>query len=170
LYYNYFRDYDPSIGRYIESDPIGLEGGINTYAYVNGNPIIEMDAYGLNSLRLTPTAWIQCDGNGSYEVVNLDKSPGRHCTAKHEQVHIDDYIKRYGPDSCQGMAKSQLPYYSINGDNPRAFIRDSECRAWAASIECSKTCPAETAENIQKNAKQQMERNYCEKYNSWKNQ
>ena len=28
LYYNYFRDYDPSIGRYIESDPIGLEGGI----------------------------------------------------------------------------------------------------------------------------------------------
>ncbi|MEX0619325.1 MAG: RHS repeat-associated core domain-containing protein, partial [Pseudohongiellaceae bacterium] len=53
LHYNYFRDYDPTTGRYVESDPIGLNGGINSYEYAIGNPVTIEDYFGLNAFAAT---------------------------------------------------------------------------------------------------------------------
>ncbi len=47
LNYNYFRDYEPGTGRYVESDPIGLKGGLNTYRYSFASPLTYFDPSGL---------------------------------------------------------------------------------------------------------------------------
>lgn len=47
LHHNHFRDYDPQLGRYVQADPIGLDGGINRYTYVKGDPVNSVDPTGL---------------------------------------------------------------------------------------------------------------------------
>jgi uncharacterized protein RhaS with RHS repeats len=54
-HYNYFRDFDPATGRYVESDPIGLRAGVNTYAYAHGDPALQIDPRGL----LVSGEWIR---------------------------------------------------------------------------------------------------------------
>jgi RHS repeat-associated protein len=63
LHYNYFRDYDPAVGRYVESDPIGLEGGLNTYTYVGSMPSMAIDASGL--MPGSNTRKVPCDKKDS---------------------------------------------------------------------------------------------------------
>jgi RHS repeat-associated protein len=80
LHYNYYRDYDPSIGRYGESDPVGLRGGTNTYVYVLGRPLRDVDVFGLS-------VWI-CNrevqgfpGTGNHAYVWNDKT-GKACSMR----------------------------------------------------------------------------------------
>lgn len=50
LFYNWNRYYSPAIGRYISSDPIGQEGGLNTFLYAESSPVMFVDPEGLQGL------------------------------------------------------------------------------------------------------------------------
>lgn len=75
LHYNHHRDYDPRLGRYIQSDPIGLLGGVNTYIYVRNNPLIISDPSGqfwvhiggamIGGTSAALGAWISGETNGN---------------------------------------------------------------------------------------------------------
>lgn len=55
LHYNYFRTYDPNTGRYVESDPIGLSGGVSTYGYGLNSPNSNIDRFGLKACSVFVT-------------------------------------------------------------------------------------------------------------------
>lgn len=60
LWYNGFRYYDSRLGSYTQSDPVGLAGGLNTYAYVGGNPVMGIDRLGLSAAGVV-AGWIAPD-------------------------------------------------------------------------------------------------------------
>jgi RHS repeat-associated protein len=51
LHYNHWRFYDPTLGRYLRADPIGLRGGINLFVYVQNSPIVFIDPFGLTTWK-----------------------------------------------------------------------------------------------------------------------
>lgn len=129
-HYNYFRDYDPANGRYIESDPIGLDGGLNTYGYAGGAPTAYSDPTGLvrwtgevySAAASTPTGvtvagaafWFDLKSecvNGRYAYIRVrafgvGASLGIKYTAGASAVSFEDNMSNIDPSGFQGTFKA----------------------------------------------------------------
>jgi len=73
--YNMARDYNPETGRYTQSDPIGLVGGINAYAYASNSPTLYVDPLGLAYCQKTPPV-VPCPGIGGQSCGAPVRPPG----------------------------------------------------------------------------------------------
>ena len=99
-YYNYLRDYDPAVGRYTESDSIGLRGGINTYGYARMRPGQLIDMFGLSAADVTNVVshvndnFPEIHTNGGWEFGTPDSGASAHSNSSTGRITIDQIYKK----------------------------------------------------------------------------
>ncbi|MCB2017822.1 MAG: RHS repeat-associated core domain-containing protein [Hydrogenophaga sp.] len=141
LFYNWHRFYDPRVGRYTSSDPIGLDGGWNRFGYVDANPLGFVDPEGLQIIRPFP-------GVPGFPIPN--RSPGG--------LRDPDFPPGTGPNRSPDPIKRSPPrWWPSMPDEDAEFCRqerrrcaelceEAECKPdfrniWGGSIErCIRGC------------------------------
>src|SRR5690606_9864149 len=76
LHHNYFRDYDPQTGRYLQADPIGLMGGLNNFSYSRNAPYRFYDPDGLEAMDWLWGAIYEGTGGWSPDQSTVDFAAG----------------------------------------------------------------------------------------------
>uniref|UniRef100_UPI0023ED2E09 RHS repeat-associated core domain-containing protein n=1 Tax=Zooshikella ganghwensis TaxID=202772 RepID=UPI0023ED2E09 len=143
LFYNHQRYYDPSLGRYVTSDPVGLQAGLNTFSYVNSNPTNYMDPYGLDAVTtwyfralaadvatIEPTdaaipKWVGWGalglGVGVYNLCKTDEEESARSIPR-ERAREDESQTLYhytSDEGLNGIVSSQKMYPSLKANNPK---------------------------------------------------
>jgi RHS repeat-associated protein len=142
-HYNFQRDYNPIIGRYIQSDPIGLRAGLNVFTYTEGNPLLRFDPFGLvwgvdpsgRGPEETGQNTIYCNGpEPDFYIVPVDEKCEaiKKCIVVHEQTHLKDALLEK-PLLCKSNDKKII----IVNDEDSERLKSEE-RAFLAEISCLK--------------------------------
>jgi RHS repeat-associated protein len=124
LYYNMHRDYDSSTGRYIQADPIGLDGGPSPYSYAMNNPLRYMDPEGLKCLILFDEANGQFRKGAAAECARVD--PNNSATNLHVFSHGNTRQICVGG----GVCRSASQFYK---ENKSHFEAATSTTLWGCS-------------------------------------
>jgi len=129
-YYNYFRDYDSNVGRYVESDPIGLRGGPSTFGYSGGKPISHFDSTGLATYVCTKPLQV-CDQNGRRCWKDFRGNPFFH--------QYSCVIDQTGQITCGGQDRSGSALRSPGRPSSDSFLAD-KCEKKKDDDDCFEKC------------------------------
>ncbi|ARU59255.1 hypothetical protein OLMES_5273 [Oleiphilus messinensis] len=131
-YYNYYRDYDPTLGRYFQSDPVGLRGGLNTYGYVLQNPLTNIDPHGLATLYVwKPGRYTNASGN------NYDSAYGHAAVLTNDGTYVSHHPDKQGANPFDSKYRSydqdvdlygRPPDYAVYVDLPNEAAADRQAK------------------------------------------